>query len=216
MQPTITKIKIKAGEVRAHIPFDVLYLIHKDFQHLLSQVFPYALCFPVSDDIAQRLAAIPVDETEHIAHEKCGPKRDSTTRVTEQYLGAPLREHFALIPILPCVPATVRAKGCRDKFPAYLVADSYRVGVDQRKPRTHKGVCSVVRKDKDAALAAFFNDFAVLFTPTGHVRPICVQCPRHLEHVQGKCSLGDLVCYESLVIQGEEGGGASREQLQGD
>ena len=52
----------------------------------------------------------------------------------------------------------------------------------------------------DSKFNHIFTDEVVLFTPRGALRPVCLGCPRHILHVQGKCEIGGQFCYDSLSL----------------
>lgn len=208
----IVKIKVKATQTK-YFPFDVVYLVHKDQKAVIPQLFPYSLCLPLNPDLQGRLNRLmTVDVTSRIG---------MTTRSTEALKNPEamaiflepmsLDDVFLVIPILPCTHKKTRNQRRKDKNPAYLVAKEHRGGIYvDRKGRRREYTTPASNAD----LQAFFNDFAVLFTPKGPQRPICKMCPRHMENIQGRCSLGHQVCYESLVIRPEPR--SNDEQLQKD
>lgn len=214
----ILKIKVKASQVK-HFPFDVVYIVGQELKPLLPKMFPYSLCLPFNTDLIERLRNLRIDEvstvtmTQHRETVSNDTKRGDTKTTGMEWLISTktLQNAFMVIPVLPCTHQVIRNKKRKDRSPAYLVANQHRAGEHEDK----KGGKKVIGRDKGMTdFMAFFNDFAVMFTPRGSLRPICRACPHHLEHVQGKCTLGEQKCYQALIIQPERR--RNGEQLQAD
>jgi hypothetical protein len=209
----IVKLKIKSSQVK-HFPFDVIYVVHKRLKPVLSKMFPYSLCLPFNDELLSRLQKVKVHTHTTLAHsyrkdDKFAKDWTEGKKVTEFIPLARLKESFFVVPVLPRTHDKTRSQRRKDRNPAYLLAAQHRAGEHE----TRRGVKWAQEPRKELKeFFAFFNDFAVLFTPRGPVRPICKACPNHLEHVQGKCNLGEQKCYHSLVIAPERR--SSDEQLQ--
>lgn len=207
----ITKIKVKSTQTN-QFPFDVVYLVHRTLKHRIPDLFPYSLCIPLNNELTKRLTAnVKVDVIKQITPtNRTSQHLKNAVALDSVMLDFAYKETFLVVPILPRTHKKTRNKRRRDKNPAYLVAASHRSGIHtNRKGQKWREEAS----PSNADLQAFFNDFAALSTPRGWVRPICKLCPRHLEHVQGKCSLGHQICYESLIISPQPG--STDEQLQG-
>jgi len=194
----ILKLKIRASDV-GQFPFDVVYIVNQELKALLSKMFPYSLCMPFNDDLVDRLKHIPVHAQRELTAEAHTTNESTERRYVKDLLDlVALRQSFLVVPVLPRTHEKTRNQKRKDKNPAYLVAHGHRAGeYEDRKGKMKTRSAPATLSD----FRAFFNDFAVMFTPRGPVRPICRMCPRHLEHIQGKCSLGEMKCYESLVIQ---------------
>lgn len=213
----IWKLKVCANQVKA-FPFDVVYLVPQDLKHLLPRIFPYSLVLPLNEDVLDRLHSIKVHEISDVFLDKnrVPSNRDGADgRVGIPLDGLLLRDQlhdmFLLIPILPRTHEKTRSKRRKDRNPAYLLANMHRRGNHvTRKGRTR----TIISMKKDEPFLTFFNDFAVMMTPRGPKQPVCLMCPCHLEHVQGKCSLGEQKCYESLILKPQRE--KPREQLQED
>jgi hypothetical protein len=208
---TIHKLKVAVSQVK-HFPFDIVYIVDQSLQDLLPRLFPYSLVLPLNNDLVRRLSRVDVDETGSITACQKSARTPADVRHGRAMLSCliseeTLRRSFLVVPVLPRIHARTRSKRRKDRNPAYLVANRYRAGNFEKVGR---GPFERVIT-RDAPFFHFFNDAAVMFTPRGPKQPVCLMCPRHLEHVQGKCFLGEQVCYESLVIQPQRE--RSREQL---
>ena len=200
----ILKIKVKASQVK-HFPFDVVYIVVQELKALLPQMFPYSLCLPFNDDLLQRFRAVrfhaqgAINTTER--HSNVFAQTWHDGQPIEQFLELDrIKQSFLVIPVLPRAHQVTRNQKRKDRNPAYLIANQHRAGEHEDK----RGKKTNIQRDKDMIdFMAFFNDFAVMFTPRGPLRPICRACPHHLEHVQGKCTLGEQKCYQALIIQPE-------------
>lgn len=201
---TIIKIKVKVSQVKT-FPFDVVYIISVMQKALLPRLFPYSLVLPFNTDLIERLRAVRVHIDGTITMTQHGaatlPRSWSQGQLIEQFLDMDqVKKSFLVIPVLPRTHMLTRNKKCKDRNPAYLIANQHREGEHEDK----KGKKKTITMTKDIEnFRAFFNEFAVMFTPRGSIRPICRACPRHLESVQGKCSLGEQKCYHTLIIQPE-------------
>jgi hypothetical protein len=211
----IYKLKVKASQVK-HFPFDVIYIVREDLKSLLPQMFPYSLCLPFNDDLVERLRKLRIQNLEHVTHRDRTQNDVARTwaegQPVEQYMDLTLvRKSFLVVPVLPRTHQRTRNRKRKDRNPAYLIANQHRAGDHEDR---HGKTKHVPYNEQLAEFSAFFNDFAVMFTPRGPLRPICRACPRHLEHVQGKCTLGEMKCYHELIIKPERR--RNGEQLQAD
>lgn len=219
----ILKIKVKAQQV-SNFPFDVVYIVGKEHKLLLPKMFPYSLCLPFNAELIKRLHDLRVDEvaTVTMSHRRddlpdevppAGTKRARIGGIEMQHIisSGALQNAFMVVPVLPRTHQKTRSKRSNARNPAYLLANMHRRGEHETRHGKKKTITGEKRDDE---FLAFFNDFTVMFTPRGPKRPVCAMCPRHLEHVQGKCSLGEQKCYESLIVQAERK--PRNEQLQKD
>lgn len=218
----ILKVKVKASQV-SDFPFDVVYVVGKELKHLLPKMFPYSLCLPFNAELIKRFHGVRVDEMSTVTmtqrretlpdEEPPGTKRSRVGSTEMQHLvsSGALQNAFMVIPVLPRTHQKTRSKRSNARNPAYLLANMHRRGEHETRKGNKK---TITGEKKDDEFLAFFNDFTVMFTPRGPKRPVCAMCPRHLEHVQGKCSLGEQKCYESLIVQAERK--PRNEQLQKD
>jgi hypothetical protein len=192
-EPTILKIRIDRDRVN-YFPFDVIYIVPTDQRAVLPRLFPWSLCIPISTDVYLAMCNMSLHVVERRPHD--GPKEideDWKNRATKTFRTSPF-EHdfinkFMVVPILPLMTTEV-AKTEHYKLPGYLLAKPHR-----KVKKNKKGEVIPRRFD------AFLHDGVVLFTPDGPVRPVCLKCRHHLLHMQGKCTLGDLACYDELILK---------------
>lgn len=57
------------------------------------------------------------------------------------------------------------------------------------------------RHEARIAVMAALNHRSKFNTPKGPVQPVCLWCPRHMLQLQGRCHLGDRVCYDALLLR---------------
>ena len=212
----IFKIKVKASQVK-HFPFDVVYIVGEELKPLLPQMFPYSLCLPFNDELIRRLQAVRFHAQGHIKPNSRSSETIAKTwhegQQIDQFLDLDqVRRSFLVIPVLPRTHMLTRNQKRKDRNPAYLLANQHRAGEHEDKRGKKK---TITRDENMSDFMAFFNDFAVMFTPRGPLRPICRACPHHLEHVQGKCTLGEQKCYHALIIQPERRNGGEQLQANG-
>jgi len=162
-------------------PFDLVYLLPPVLKDHCGRLFPWSLCFMAKEDLAERISQLKVHEFEQIpvdsfrTRDKAGEARNSFFNKNW------LKNWFVVIPILPLA---TRKDQPKKRFPAYLTAPQHA-------------------KEDNMAFEGILDDDTVLFTPEGPIQPVCLKCPRHMVHVQGKCSLGSRLCYEELVLKGQ-------------
>lgn len=208
----IWKLKVKATQVE-EFPFDIVYIIPESLKDVIPRLFAYSLCLPFNDELILRISQVAVstmttltpktvrdDLPDEIGPGQCKRARQGVTRISDVLSIDTLRQSFMVIPVLPRTHKKTRSRRSKDRNASYLIANMHRRGEHETK---RGGKRTIQGDEKDDAFLAFFNDFTVMFTPRGPVRPVCRLCPRHLEHIQGKCTLGMQPCYESLVIQPE-------------
>ena len=68
--------------------------------------------------------------------------------------------------------------------------------ISSRFQRRHTGR----GKQRKAAPALEWPALTYLQTPQGPIRPVCRRCPAFLDHLDGKCNLGDDVCVQKLRV----------------
>lgn len=175
------------------LPFDKMYLIHKDDREYIPKIFGYALVLPLSDQITEPLSNIRPRRQTHKGFRRDDDRKDlpifkqKTTKSDWQaWWGSFLTEHDAenRVVVIPILTASVR----KQVRPRYLVAKHWEANAK-------------ARRGSQASLP-LLSDYAYLATPLAppddKIRPICSICPRMLLQLQGKCQPGERICYESL------------------
>lgn len=190
----ITKIRVSRNQIN-NFPFDVFYLVPIKYREVLPRLFPWSLCVPMTTEVVLRVTALRVDKREEHPHDQDRIKDTlwQTAAIRSTSLEYDLAYSFMVVPILPLVsrpakPDPKKPPPVQKRLPGYLLAKRHRV--DRTEQDVRKG-----------AFQDCVNDSVVLFTPDGPFRPVCLKCPRHLLHVQGKCELGSRPCYEELVLK---------------
>lgn len=202
MNETITKIKVERTFVR-NFPFDVFYLVPVARRDVLPRLFPWSLCFPPTRPLVLRMQDLRLHGVEALPHQRRREEKDVGKPLLKEY-GIDLDQHFVVVPVLPLM-TTERAQKERVKLPGYLLASKHK----QKATKESKSNDESVKQT--SAFPEIFTDSVVLFTPDGPLRPVCKGCPRHLLHMQGKCTLGCQYCYEELILKR-----SAYEQLQDD
>lgn len=188
----LIKIRVARNQIN-NFPFDVFYLVPMQRRDVLPKLFPWSLCVPMTTEVILLVTALKVHKREERPH---GQDRIKDTLWEPKAIRLTSIEHnlaytFMVVPILPLTtprkPDPAKKQEAK-RLPGYLLAKRHRAMRVEND--THKGAFQTV-----------INDAVVLFTPDGPVRPVCLKCPRHLLHVQGKCELGSRPCYEELVLK---------------
>ena len=184
----VYKLRVERTKMR-NFPFDILYFVHQSRKDMCAKIFPWSLCFPIKEALAIRLDNMAVDRIETVMpgrFRKSWSVRDQ--KVNDVFAW---EDYFALVPILPLMKKKHEPK---KRYAAYLAAPQHASETEMKFGET------------------ILDDDTVLFTPQGPVQPVCVKCPLHMLHVQGKCSLGSKQCYDELILKGQ----VDSEQLQDD
>lgn len=184
-------LRVKRADAGMKIPFDKVYLFHKNDRELLPRVFKDAMVFPLTQHwVTQITKVLEVKPSfKAFAFNRFG-EDGLLKRIQKQN---PLvgiekeRENYvALVPVLftkhgSKVMKTPRHKGRKKvvSYAAYIVA----------RP-TRSGTVSLM-KQLLSARAYFLMDGRA-------IKPICLMCPRHQYFLQGECTLGEQDCYTHL------------------
>ena len=183
----VYKLRVERTKMR-NFPFDILYFVHKSRKDLCAKLFPWSLCLPVKEALAIRLDDMQVSRVETIFPDKFRKAWSADKKLDMLFAW---EDCFALVPILPLLKKKHEPK---KRYAAYLAAPQHADESGMKFGET------------------ILDDDTVLFTPQGPVNPVCVKCPLHMLHVQGKCALGGKQCYEELILKGQ----VDSEQLQDD
>ncbi len=183
----VYKLRVERTKMR-NFPFDVTYFVHRDRKDLCARIFPWSLCMPIKEGFAVRLERIAVCWFENIPLGQF--RRSWDVQNCKLRDGFAWEDYFALIPILPLMKKKHEPK---KRYAAYIGAPQ------------HAG-------NTELKFADILDDDTVLFTPQGPINPVCVRCPLHMLHIQGKCALGSKQCYNELILKGQ----VDSEQLQDD
>jgi hypothetical protein len=185
----VYKLRVERTKMR-NFPFDIVYFVHKSRKDLCAKIFPWSLCMPVKPGFAVRLDSLQLSLIETIVPDKFRQSwsANPSTLLSSMFVW---EDYFALVPILPLMKKKHEPK---KRYAAYIAAPQHADETNLKFGET------------------ILDDDTVLFTPQGPVNPVCVRCPCHMLHVQGKCSLGSKQCYDELILKGQ----VDSEQLQDD
>ena len=208
-QPTLKQqhrayiLRVHKSIAGIHIPFDKVYLFHKDDKELLPSIFRNAMVFPLTTAFANMLNIVTYGTAQNNAdmhyrdmHYSAFPaqrweKRALTalTKENNPILLGQRKDYLALVPTFFSsngVPSIHKGKkhlrkGKPSVFAAYLVAF---------KARSANGT-SMMRRVVSVQSYFILNGKIA--------RPICMMCPRHLYFLEGRCVVGDSDCYSYLA-----------------
>lgn len=185
-------LRVKRTDAGMRIPFDKVYLFHKNDRELLPRVFKDAMVFPLTQhwvtQITKTLEAKPVFKA--FAFNRFG-ENVLLKRVQKQNPFVNIKEerenYVALVPVLftkhgsKAVKKAIRHKGRKKvaSYAAYITA------------RPTRGSTIDLMKQLLSVRAYFLMDGRA-------VKPICLMCPRHQYFLQGECTLGEQNCYTHL------------------
>lgn len=172
MEHRITKIQISQSAIRRKkFPFDIVYCIPEGLKDWVEKLFPWALALPATPRLHRLVTELKIDSSYFLD--------DKARAVKSSYKPIAASRYTILVPIHPVYQREVSTK---ERHPGYLVAERHQ-GVVQKR------------------FGHIFNAHTTLITPQGSIQPVCLACPRHLFHVQGRCALGDTICFQTLVLE---------------
>ena len=171
----------QAGRV---VPFDRLYLATGSSKAVLKRMFKYAIVMPFTNmlrDVFKESASVSLVDAPRTSREVRRPIEQQTA------FNIFNEDWIVVLPIASNIG--------RSKTPEYLtnarwVAGQYYMQSSGRRRRGRQ-----VKKVKDPLPVLSY-----LQTPERNYRPVCVACPRFIEHQAGMCELGMRVCYDSLLL----------------
>lgn len=169
-------VKYSRSDAGRLVPFDRVYLARHADRKTVRSLFQYALVMPLSEKIKQYLEeTTPNKELVFGINDRVGAlAKDKTLNWAKTLDG----DWVVVVPIL--------TKFAREHMPQYLMNERWYTGRRRRN------------NNKQSVLPSL----AYLQTPEKVIRPVCVACPRFLEHQAGKCQVGQPVCYTSLALGG--------------
>lgn len=164
-------------------PFDRVYLVRHEKREVIEQLFRYAIVMPVDTALLDILLQLTPDEFvyRHQTRQEDEGKKKSLGDKAAASWGAQMRsgEWVMAVPIL-----TKWAQKHMQNLPRYLTAKNYYAGA----------------KGKAREAVSPYSNLTYLQLPGKKVRPVCVICPRFINHQNGECQPGQKVCYESLGL----------------
>jgi len=189
---TILKLRIDRYFVASTFPFDLIYLVPRDRLDVLERLFPWSLGITINSYIQDRLNRLPISNYELYSHQNRARIHPDCAQV-KQRLQYATDTDLLLVPILPLRRA-ISSREAAVSRPSYLGSAAHQN-----------------KKENVNWAEQYLDDDTILFTPRGAIRPVCIECPRNLFHLQGECNLGGEFCFDNLIFQGGQ-----HEQLQKD
>jgi hypothetical protein len=195
----IHSLRVKRDEVGKVFPFDRVYLVKHDDRGAIKQLFRSALVMPVDGDIQKMLKALSVDivverpnARDDDASAPRAPKVDELAHILSKHdwhlvipiLSKWLRNHEAVVGVKEGRSALPVVDDAGQEAPKYLMSG-----------RWYRGRHSRPRQDKSPLPSSSY-----LLANGKEIRPICVACPRMIQHQNGECQVGQAVCYDSLSL----------------
>lgn len=189
----IIDIHIKRTAAGSTIPFDKIYLVHRDDFNVIPKLFEYALVLPFDAQVKRSLRRIVPEMLTRKGFKRNDEEKNQEIPDVKHIASAKVwwdaffKEHRCdeRAVVIPILTRSIRKK----ILPLYMTAREWPTTV-ARAQRTRSITIPVL------------NEFAYLSTPKeapyDKIRPICSICPRMLLHMQGECKPGELVCYKSL------------------
>lgn len=178
-------LRVARSQAGESIPFDRVYAVkHRDRAHI-ERLFPAALVMPVDSVLKGMLAQIELREVRTRPFAR-GAAEERSPEIGELVKLLDSGDWILVVPLLPkWVPDIVDPEGPGHEGPRYLT--SKRWFKERHPKRLEVG-------------AAFPHELAYLQIRGRKVRPICVACPRLMEHQMGLCKFGEPDCYDHLSL----------------
>jgi hypothetical protein len=195
----IHSLRVKRDEVGKKFPFDRVYLVKHDDRGAIKQMFRSALVMPVDGDIHKMLKSLEVDivverpnARDDDASAPRAPKPDELTKLLAKHdwhlvipiLSKWLRNHEAVTGKKESRSALPVVDDTGQNAPRYLMSG-----------RWYRGRHSRTRQETPVLPSSSY-----LLANGKEIRPICVACPRMIQHQNGECQVGQAVCYDSLSL----------------
>lgn len=194
----IIKLKIHRNEVGTTIPFDTMYLVHKEAQELIPKIFQYALVLPVdermTDVLVQHVKPTYVKTTEGPLHEHM--RKDQIVSNDNKTWWVNFIESHDLHNRVSVIPILVR-KARKKLSPRYLSA--------QRWWRSYGTSDALLQRQVLAGkVKPPIPETTYLITPLpaphNKIQPICSVCSRAMNNLAGQCIPGMPICYKALDL----------------
>lgn len=217
MRPNIVVLKVHRNAAGQTIPFDKIYFFRRQDKELIPTIFTYALVLPIDEQLLSALYKLKPKEFSHLKYKRddetkqqpvlmpdrqqLDGRKHSPEQIQQWWTQSFIEEYdldnrVAVVPILA-------AKARKKLIPRYL---STKKWFDKQMRSTSRfsryGSSSV--KPKSENLKPAISELGYLSTPkpapNDKIRPICSICPRMMQHLQGQCIPGQIVCYKSLNL----------------
>lgn len=173
-------VRVAKGKVGVTFPFDRVYLAKYEDRAVFEALFRYALVLPIEGELKTMVHELEIDEV--VTREMERDDEEETARAPKRGEWKRLFSRSEWVMAVPILPRFFRDAG--HSMPKYLAAARW-YGLKAGRNR----------KDREV-----FASRSFLQTPEKKIRPICVVCPRFIEHQAGECQLGQKVCYSSLGL----------------
>lgn len=186
-------LRVKRGDAGMKIPFDKVYLFHKNDRELLPRIFRDAMVFPLTQHWVEQIKKVVEKGASYkaFAFNRFGEDGLAKRVKNQNPLEGIEKEHdnyTALVPVLftkhgsKSTKKAIRHKGRKKvaSYAAYIIARPMRTATVS------------LMKQLISARAYFLMDGRA-------VKPICLMCPRHQYFIQGACTLGEADCYTHLA-----------------
>jgi len=182
----------------SEIPFDKIYLFHKDDEKLLPAIYRNAIVLPLTTALVRHINVVVAAETVSKPTYSSFPssrwRKSALTKETKEKnpfveIGVHRKYYVALIPTFFTSRGNHKVnkgkkrlrKGKPSVFASYLTASGAR----------SKAGSEMMRRVVSVKSYFILNGKVV--------RPICMMCPRHLHFLEGTCVIGDDDCYTYLA-----------------
>lgn len=176
----IFTLKIRKGQAGRAFPFDRVYLVKYEDRGQIEKLFRHALVMPIEGVLRELLLTqIPDELVDHTVN-----RNDDALEPVEYSGGLEAWTEFIDRGWILVVP--ILTKWINQAMPKYLT-----------NLKWYDGKRGVERAESGKTP---FPNMTYLQTPERKIRPVCVVCPRFIEHQNGDCHLGQRVCYEALPL----------------
>jgi len=203
----IHTLRVKRSDVGQKFPFDRVYLVKHADRGVIAQLFRYALVMPVDKQLVGMLQEIELDSVLEREIER-DDEAATPRKPDEKFLGKLIKstDWHMIVPILSkwIYKSDKMKKSLLDQIQQFpgegdptdlKLKDASSRARYLMSPKWYKGRAKYQHKDKTP-----LPHQAYLLRDGQTVRPICVACPRMIQHQNGECQVGEKVCYEALSL----------------
>jgi hypothetical protein len=196
----VHSLRIKRTFVGPTFPFDRVYLVNHEDRGIVPQLFRNALVMSVDDGLKKMLKEITLDTVQARPFER-DDDESAPRSPTKDELSKILKKGTDWLMVVPILAKWLRnselginKKETRSKLPVLDEEGQAQPRYIMSKKWYH-GRRSRGRQDSSP-----IPNQSYLLRDGKAIQPICVACPRMVQHQNGECQLGQRICYESLSL----------------
>ena len=200
MSSNVVVIKVKRSNVGGKIPFDKIYLFRKEDEHLISDIFGYAIVFPLTKQLLDSITDLePTTVSQFKQHRddallNTALQAPRKTLELEDWWNATFVDKYDFknrLIVIPVLTSNLKGK----LHPKYLASKAW---YSRRASGRRRRYLPIATNPRGPAISDMAYLATPLEAPNDKISPVCTVCPRQLLQLQGDCEPGQPICLESL------------------